>query len=185
MGDWAMAAPPFLPPSKQMSSLDQYVCTSDSSIHVSIVVVSAVLAHNVILTILKKKTWSSWTRSQMQTEGAVFRTDAKLQYSRSMTIGLHLHTWLTESTSNTDLHAWEHFQCWFAKTPREQFGQFLTPLWSLVKIFSVLHTGRLQPPHLKKRPCPVTGSVAVVGSETGCHSMLDWHSTMVNLLGEG
>ena len=48
----------------------RYICTSDSSIHVNIVVVRAVLALHAILTDTKV----FWTCSQTQTEGVVFRT---------------------------------------------------------------------------------------------------------------
>jgi len=94
--------------------------------------------------ILKKKVWFS---------GHIPRHKLKAWYSkhvprckvavlsetRSMTIGLLVHTQLTESTSNTDLHAWEHFQCWFAKTPWERF---LT-LEKLIGNFWQLHSPTL------------------------------------------
>jgi len=45
---------------------------------------------------------------------------------------------LTESTSKTDLHAREHFQYWFTKTPWERF---LTPLEKLSEKFSLCALG--------------------------------------------
>ena len=98
---------------------------------------SAVLALDTILNDAKKEGVVFWTRSQMKTEGTVFQTHSQMQIprckvpvlieTRSTTIGL-LHTWLTESISNADLHAWEHFQYWFAKTPWEWFLTLLEKL---------------------------------------------------------
>ena len=79
--------------------------------HVNIVVVSAVLALDVILTDTKKEGVVFWTCFQTKTEGTVFWTHSKMQKvvvlveMKSMTIGLLLHARLTKSTSNTDLHA--------------------------------------------------------------------------------
>jgi len=75
-------------------------------------VVSAVLVLDTILTDTKGVVFL--THSQMQTEGMVFRKRSQMQVAmlselRPMTIGLLLHAQLTESTSNTDLYAREHF----------------------------------------------------------------------------
>ena len=65
--------------------------------HVNIVVVSAVLALDAILTDTKKGGVVFWTCFQMKTEGTVFWTQSKMQKvavlveMRSMTIGLLLH----------------------------------------------------------------------------------------------
>jgi len=111
----AIATPLFGPLQKKNGNIfkPRYVCTSDSSIHVNIVVVSAVLVLDTILTDTKGVVFL--THSQMQTEGMVFRKRSQMQVAvlselRPMTIGLLLHARLTESTSNTDLHAREHFQ---------------------------------------------------------------------------
>ena len=94
----------------------RHICTSEDLFHVNIVVVSAVLALDAILSDTKKGGVVFWTCFQMKTEGTVFWTQSKMQKvavlveMRSMTIGLHLHAQLTNSTSNTDLYAREHFQ---------------------------------------------------------------------------
>ena len=76
-----MAAPPFDLPSKRNGDIfkPRYLCSSDSSIHANIVMVSAVLAHHVVLTDTKKEGVVFWARSQMQTEGTVFRTCSQMQ----------------------------------------------------------------------------------------------------------
>jgi len=55
------------------------VCTSDSSIHVKIVVVSEVLALDAIPTDTKQEGVVFWTCSQTQTEGVVLRTCSQMQ----------------------------------------------------------------------------------------------------------
>ena len=97
--------PPPLPIMAISSSLNMYVATSDSSIHVNIVVVSAVLALNTILTDTKKKVWFSGhvagCKLKVQYSGHISRCRvAVLVETRSVTIGLLLHAQPTESTSN-------------------------------------------------------------------------------------
>jgi len=57
----------------------RYVCTSDSSIHVNIVVVSTVLVFDSILTDTKQEGVVFRTSSQTQTEGVVFQTCSQMQ----------------------------------------------------------------------------------------------------------
>ena len=91
-----MAAPLFGPPLKNGDIFKpRYVCTSDSLIHVNIVVVSAVLPLDTILTDTKNGFLDTFPRCKV----------AVLSETRSTTIGLLLHARHTESTSNTDLHA--------------------------------------------------------------------------------
>ena len=52
--------------------------TSDSSSQVNFVIVSAVLALDMILTDTKKEGVLFWTHSQMQTEGVVFWTRSQM-----------------------------------------------------------------------------------------------------------
>ena len=77
-----MAAPLFEPPSQKILKngdiKPRYVCTSDSLIHVNIVVVSTVLALDAILIDTKKEGVVFWTCSQMQTEGVVFQTRSQI-----------------------------------------------------------------------------------------------------------
>jgi len=91
-----MAAPLFGPHQKNGDIFKpRYVCTSDSLIHVNIVVVSAVLPLDTILTDTKNGFLDTFPRCKV----------AVLSETRSTTIGLLLHARHTESTSNTDLHA--------------------------------------------------------------------------------
>ena len=89
--------PHFLAPIKKNGNIfkPRYVCTSDSLIHVNIVVVSAVLPLDTILTDTKNGFLDTFPRCKV----------AVLSETRSTTIGLLLHARHTESTSNTDLHA--------------------------------------------------------------------------------
>ena len=146
-GSHATFWPHFAPPSKKMamsSSLDTY-CTSDSTIHVNIVMVSTVLALDAILTDAKKRRCgfldtfpdTNWRRCILDTFPRC--KVMMLVEMRSTTLGLLLHAQYRE-----------HFQYWFTKSPWEWF---LTPLEKLSeKFFLQLYT-----PLQKSwcRPCSV------------------------------
>jgi len=90
--------PTFWPPFKKNGDIfkPRYVCTSDSSIHVNIAVVSTVLALDAILTDAKKKVWFSGhipihKLKALYSEHIPRRKVAMLIETRSTTIGLLLH----------------------------------------------------------------------------------------------
>ena len=78
----AMTAPLLVPLEKENGDIfkPRYVCTSDSLIHVNIVVVSTVLTLDTIFTDTKKKVWfSGHIPMRTQTEGTVLQTHSQMQ----------------------------------------------------------------------------------------------------------
>ena len=59
--------------------MPRIICTSDTSIHFNIVMVSAVLALHAIHTDTKKEGVVFWTHAQMQIDGVVFRRSSQMQ----------------------------------------------------------------------------------------------------------